>query len=227
MPTAWIVHPPRACALAWLLAWPLTTLTLLIWPQIGYAVGLSGMLHAGALVLAVHLLFKHIRVPKARRWGGLLLLAVLAKLALEQGWSQPVAWDPGNDMSVVLAAHLAGGLWGLVLGLATIPVSLGHMDGHEMVKFMSWAQGIFTLDPAASSQVAGMHPVFKAHLVLGLTILLVFPFTRLVHMLSVPLRYLTRPGYQIVRSRRRRPLEARRRSFDKRQGPSAPTTPAE
>jgi hypothetical protein len=117
--TAWIVHPPRACALAWLLAWPLTTLTLLIWPQIGYAVGLSGLLHAGALVLAVHLLFKHIRVPKARRWGGLLLLAVLAKLALEQGWSQPVAWDPGNDMSVVLAAHLAGGLWGLVLGLAT------------------------------------------------------------------------------------------------------------
>lgn len=117
--TAWIVQPPRTCALAWLLAWPLTTLTLLLWPQIGYAVGLSGILHAGALVLAVHLLLKRIRVPKARRWGGLLLLAVLAKLVVEQGWSQPVVWDPGNDMSVVLAAHLAGGLWGLVLGLAT------------------------------------------------------------------------------------------------------------
>lgn len=90
----------------------------------------------------------------------------------------------------------------LVLGLATIPVSLGHMDGHEMVKFMSWAQGIFTLDLSASSQVAGVHPVFKAHLVLGLTILLVFPFTRLVHMLSAPLRYLWRPGYQVVRSKR-------------------------
>ena len=30
----------------------------------------------------------------------------------------------------------------LLLGLATIPVSLNHLDGHEMVKFMNWAQGI-------------------------------------------------------------------------------------
>lgn len=90
----------------------------------------------------------------------------------------------------------------LVLGLATIPVSLGHMDGHEMVKFMSWAQGIFIFDPSAAGYVADTHPVFKAHLFLGLTILLVFPFTRLVHMLSAPVRYLWRPGYQVVRSKR-------------------------
>ena len=32
----------------------------------------------------------------------------------------------------------------LALGLLTIPVSLQHLDGHEMVKFMTWAQGIFT-----------------------------------------------------------------------------------
>ena len=117
---AWIVHPPRLCTLAWLLAWPLTTLTLLWWPQIGYSVGLSGVLHAGALVLVVHLLFKRMRVPKARRWGGLLALAVLAKLMLEQGWAYPVVWSPGNEMSVVQAAHLAGSAWGLVLGLATV-----------------------------------------------------------------------------------------------------------
>src|SRR5690606_33457615 len=28
----------------------------------------------------------------------------------------------------------------LLLGLATIVVSLGHLDGTEMVKFMNWAQ---------------------------------------------------------------------------------------
>ncbi|MBO6804834.1 MAG: respiratory nitrate reductase subunit gamma, partial [Thalassospira sp.] len=33
--------------------------------------------------------------------------------------------------------------------------------------------------------------------------------TRLVHMLSVPVRYFLRPGYQIVRSRRTRPLSHR------------------
>lgn len=89
----------------------------------------------------------------------------------------------------------------LALGLATIPISLGHLDGHEMVRFMSWAQGIFTFDPAAANYIAGAQPIFQLHLFLGLTILLLFPFTRLVHMLSVPVRYLWRPGYQVVRSK--------------------------
>ena len=44
--------------------------------------------------------------------------------------------------------------------------------------------------------------VNRSALALGLTILLLFPFTRLVHMLSAPVRYIWRPGYQIVRSRK-------------------------
>lgn len=90
----------------------------------------------------------------------------------------------------------------LVLGLGTIPVSMNHLDGGEMVKFMTWAQGIFTFQGDASSYVADAHIIFKTHLVLGLTILLLFPFTRLVHMLSAPVRYVWRPGYQVVRSRK-------------------------
>ena len=90
----------------------------------------------------------------------------------------------------------------LVLGLGTIPVSMNHLDGHEMVKFMTWAQGIFTFQGDASSYVADAHIIFKTHLVLGLTILLLFPFTRLVHMLPAPVRYVWRPGYQVVRSRK-------------------------
>ncbi len=90
----------------------------------------------------------------------------------------------------------------LALGLATIPLSAGHLDGSEMVKFMNWAQGIFTFRAGAADYIADVHPIFKAHLFLGLTILLIFPFTRLVHMLSAPVRYLWRGGYQIVRSRR-------------------------
>ena len=90
----------------------------------------------------------------------------------------------------------------LALGLLTISVSLGHLDGAEMVRLMAWAQGIFTFDPAAASYVTGgVHPIFKMHLFLGLAIFVIFPFTRLVHMLSVPIRYLWRPGYQVVRSR--------------------------
>lgn len=92
----------------------------------------------------------------------------------------------------------------LVIGLLTIAVSMRHLDGGEMVNFMTWAQGIFTFQAGAAAHVADAHPLFKLHLFLGMTILLVFPFTRLVHFLSAPVRYLWRPGYQIVRVRQRR-----------------------
>ncbi|MFM5892915.1 MAG: respiratory nitrate reductase subunit gamma [Novosphingobium sp.] len=90
----------------------------------------------------------------------------------------------------------------LALGLATIPVSAQHLDGHEMVKFMTWAQGIFTFRAGSADLIRDTAVVFKLHVTLGLTILLLFPFTRLVHMLSAPVRYIWRPGYQVVRSRK-------------------------
>ena len=87
----------------------------------------------------------------------------------------------------------------LLLGLSSIFVSLGHLDGSEMLRLMAWAQNIFTLDPAeALANVAGANPVFKLHIVLGLTLFVVFPFSRLVHMLSVPVKYFSR-NYQVVR----------------------------
>lgn len=89
----------------------------------------------------------------------------------------------------------------LTLGLLTIFVSLGHMDGHEMTKFMSWAQGILLFQPSSAAYVADVNPIFKLHLLLGMTIFLVFPFTRLVHVWSAPVWYLGRTGYQVVRSR--------------------------
>lgn len=89
----------------------------------------------------------------------------------------------------------------LALGLGTIAVSVQHLDGGEMVTFMAWAQGIFTFRGGVADYVRDSHWIFKAHLFLGLTIFLLFPFTRLVHMLSAPVRYLWRPGYQVVRSR--------------------------
>ncbi|MBL4874403.1 MAG: respiratory nitrate reductase subunit gamma [Rhodobacteraceae bacterium] len=94
----------------------------------------------------------------------------------------------------------------VILGLMTIIVSLGHLDGEEMTKFMRWAGGIFTLDGNAASYIEDVNILFKLHIFFGLTIFLVFPFTRLVHMLSAPVRYLWRPGYQIVRTRKGKKL---------------------
>ena len=89
----------------------------------------------------------------------------------------------------------------LLLGLGSIFVSLKHLDGSEMVALMAWAQHIVTLRPGAADFVAGVSIIFKMHLVLGMTIFLIFPFTRLVHIWSAPVWYLGRPSYQIVRTR--------------------------
>ncbi|MCB9947436.1 MAG: respiratory nitrate reductase subunit gamma [Rhodospirillaceae bacterium] len=89
----------------------------------------------------------------------------------------------------------------LLFGLLTIPLSLGHLDGSEMVKFMAWAQRIVTFQGGAAAAIADVSFVFKIHMFLGLTIFLVFPFTRLVHVWSAPVRYiLARRGYQIMRT---------------------------
>jgi nitrate reductase gamma subunit len=90
----------------------------------------------------------------------------------------------------------------LLLGLFSITVSLSHMDGAEMIRLMTWAQHLVTFRGDAASFVEGVAPVFKLHLVLGMTIFLVFPFTRLVHVWSgfAAVGYLVR-AYQLVRTR--------------------------
>ncbi len=90
----------------------------------------------------------------------------------------------------------------LALGLLTIPLSLAHADGGEMLKLVTWAQRIWTFRPGAAEAIADVALLFKLHLVIGLTVFLVFPFTRLVHIWSGfgALAYLSR-AYQIVRSR--------------------------
>lgn len=90
----------------------------------------------------------------------------------------------------------------LVLGLASVVPTLGHLDGSEMLKFMGWAQGIVTFQAGAAAHIVDVHWIYKMHIFLGLVIFAVFPFTRLVHIVSAPVRYLWRPGYQIVRTRK-------------------------
>jgi nitrate reductase gamma subunit len=92
---------------------------------------------------------------------------------------------------------------------------------------------VVTWNINAWTTVVDVHWLYKLHIFLGLIITMLFPFTRLVHIWSgfaAPFRYLLmRPGYQIVRSRRRRSLEERRSAHDALQGPAGPvaTTPAE
>ncbi len=89
----------------------------------------------------------------------------------------------------------------LVIGLASIYISAGHLDGQEMLRLMSWAQNLLTFNPtSAATSIASVHWIFKLHILLGMVIFILFPFSRLVHIWSVPVKYLRR-NYQVVRSR--------------------------
>ncbi len=91
----------------------------------------------------------------------------------------------------------------LVLGLSTIPVSIDHASHGNpgvMIALAEWVQSIIYLRPNPAL-LESVDTVFKVHLFFGMTVFLVFPFTRLVHVWSAPLGYLGRP-YQVVRSKR-------------------------
>ena len=90
----------------------------------------------------------------------------------------------------------------LTLGLITLPFSLAHADGSVMMILADWAQRIVTFRPLAANLVELAWP-YKVHMVLGMTIFLLFPFSRLVHVWSgfASITYVLRP-YQLVRARR-------------------------
>lgn len=91
----------------------------------------------------------------------------------------------------------------LALGLLTIPVSAGHMDGSVMILLANWAQSIVTFQPGAAEYLATVSWAYKIHLLFGMTLFVLFPFTRLVHVWSGfgSVGYLLRP-HQVVRKRR-------------------------
>lgn len=91
----------------------------------------------------------------------------------------------------------------VALGLGTTVVSWGHAssgDTSTMIQLTLWVQSVATLQPKPDL-LQGVELIFKIHLFFGMTVFLLFPFTRLVHVWSVPLTYLGR-AYQIVRIKR-------------------------
>jgi len=91
----------------------------------------------------------------------------------------------------------------LVLGMITLPYSFSHSDGSVMLVLSDWAQRVFTFRVGGAEGLIALDWPYKVHLVLGMTIFLLFPFSRLVHVWSgfATVFYLFRP-HQMVRSRR-------------------------
>lgn len=105
---------PRAATWAWLSAWPLTHAALGLQPQLLAYGGLSGVLHAGVAIVALHLVWRE-RGPR-RAIGWAVLVGLIIKLTLERPWAGPTLVVPGWDIRLAPLAHVAGTVAGLLCG---------------------------------------------------------------------------------------------------------------
>ncbi|MAC99101.1 MULTISPECIES: respiratory nitrate reductase subunit gamma [Pseudomonas] len=174
----------------------------------------SNLFHVGVLfVLAGHFvglltpeaLYHHVISTEAKQLlamvsGGLfgvLCLIGLLMLIKRRLTDARVRANSSTSDIMILFVLLAQ----LLLGLGTIVASTHHMDGSVMVMLANWAQYTVTLQPElAAASIAPVGWVYKLHVFLGLTLFVLFPFTRLVHFVSAPVWYLGR-RYQIVRQK--------------------------
>ena len=129
--------------------------------------------------------------------GTLCLVGILMLLARRFGNDRVAARTTFKDKLVLLWILLT-----LLLGLSSIFVSASHMDGHMMVLLMTWAQHVVTFRGDAAGFIVDAPWIFKLHLFMGMSLFVIFPFTRLVHVWSGfgAVAYLGRT-WQLVRRR--------------------------
>ena len=176
----------------------------------------SNLFHVGVLflffghlfgMLTPHFVYENFISAGAKQWvamvsGGIagLLGFVGVTVLLHRRLTEPRIRATSKTSDIVLL----GLLWlQLALGLATIPLSAQHLDGSMMMILGEWAQRIVTFRTGAPELLVEAGWIFKMHMFLGMSIFLIFPFTRLVHVWSGfgAASYLLRP-YQVVRARR-------------------------
>ena len=101
---------PSRMAWAWLAAWPLTHLGLLVKPELAHYGGLSGVVHAGVAVVIVFMLVTGTR--RQRLVGSAVLVGFVAKLLSESPWGEALRHPAGWDIAVAPIVHTTGALAG-------------------------------------------------------------------------------------------------------------------
>lgn len=161
---------------------------------------LVGMLTPHSWVLAVGITdiqHQYFAIIAGIIFGGMTLVGGL--MLLLRRLNNPRVRASGRSRDVFTIGWLVATV---TLGLATIPWSIGHAakgDASTMLLLVQWVQSVAVLQPNPAL-VVNVDPIYKLHIFFGMTVFLIFPFTRLVHVWSVPVGYLGR-AYQIVRSK--------------------------
>ncbi|MCI1261909.1 MAG: respiratory nitrate reductase subunit gamma [Tetrasphaera jenkinsii] len=154
---------------------------------------------------------------------GVMAVVGLAILVYRRRTTGPVfSATTNNDkaMYAVLGVVIVLGIWNTIAG------SLLQFGGHYNYRdgVSPWFRSIFELRPDVDLMAAA--PIgFKIHAVAAFLLFAMWPFTRLVHVFSAPIGYLTRP-YIVYRSRDNRAAggsRAPQRGWDKPELSRTPT----
>ncbi|MFD9859415.1 respiratory nitrate reductase subunit gamma [Streptomyces alboflavus] len=127
---------------------------------------------------------------------GLLAVAGIALLLYRRRTNTPVFRATTRNDKLMYAVLLAAVIMGMWAKLTNSSVSSGYNYRETIAP---WARSIFTFQPDVDAMV-GVPLTFQLHAVIGMTLIALVPFTRLVHMFSAPVQYLFRP-YVVYRSR--------------------------
>ncbi len=84
------------------------------------------------------------------------------------------------------------------LGMISIFITAGS-SVENYAELGAWAQKVITFQPDAGALIAGHSLIYKLHIVTGLLIFMIFPYTKLMHMFVMPIAYFFRSGYQLLR----------------------------
>jgi nitrate reductase gamma subunit len=176
----------------------------------------SNLFHVGVIaiffghlvgLLTPHSVFQMMMPDIAHQYLAITLGTVFGALALLGGGILWVRRYTNRRISITSRSSdkfiLSWVMVTLIIGLTTIPVSIGHAghgDPRVVTAMAEWIQSIIYLYPNPA-YLEGVDMVFKLHVFFGMTVFLFFPFTRLVHIWSAPFGYLAR-AYQIVRSKK-------------------------
>ncbi|MDL2059662.1 respiratory nitrate reductase subunit gamma [Mesosutterella sp. AGMB02718] len=125
---------------------------------------------------------------------GLVAFIGIALLFVRRFTNERVAaFSTAGDRIVVtlILLQIATGLGG------TAVTAVSPLESYLAIDH--WAQGLFIFRPQSWQWLLDTSVIHKIHILLGFLIVCIFPFTKLMHMVAVPILYFVRPN-RIVNS---------------------------
>ena len=108
-----------------------------------------------------------------------ITLLVVRRFSNKRVWATSKIQD--YVIVVLLLVQISLGLW------CTYIIIQSSLEDYMAMEY--WAQGIFIFEPDSWKYIADADLIYKLHIVNGFLIFIIFPFTKLMHMIMVPIHY--------------------------------------